>query len=166
MKLCDLERLSNNPFALFGTDWALVTAGREEKFNTMTISWGAMGVLWGKKVVIVFIRPQRYTRVFLEQEARFTVSFYGEDKREALTICGRESGRDGDKVKKAGLTPVIDGDEIYFAGAKLVLTCKKLYHGQFDPALFIQEGTAEQWYPEKDYHEVYIGEIEQAMEAE
>ena len=55
-----------NPFEKFNSEWALVTAGTKDKFNSMTISWGSFGTLWFKKVITIYIRPDRYTFKFLE----------------------------------------------------------------------------------------------------
>ena len=100
----DPTTLQNNPFQMLGRDWALVTVSDPDtgKVNTMTVSWGAMGVLWGKNTVTIYIRPQRYTHQFLEKTGHFTLSFY-DGMRDALTLCGRTSGRDGDKIAAAGL---------------------------------------------------------------
>ena len=73
------EEIQGNVFSMIGSDWMLVTAGDNEKYNTMTASWGGMGVLWGKPAAFVFIRPQRYTYTFLEKTDRFTLSFFGEE---------------------------------------------------------------------------------------
>ena len=84
--------LSCNPFQMIGKDWALVTAGDETGCNTMTVSWGNMGIMWNKNIVTVFIRPQRYTKEFLDRFDNFTLSFYEESSREALKLCGSKSG--------------------------------------------------------------------------
>ena len=40
----------------FGEDkWALLTAGKDGKVNTMTISWGGTGFIWNKHVVFIFV---------------------------------------------------------------------------------------------------------------
>lgn len=57
--------LAINPFTKLEKDWALLTAGEKDKLNTMTVSWGGLGVLWGKNTVTVYVRPQRYTLEFL-----------------------------------------------------------------------------------------------------
>ena len=102
---CSPETLNENPFHLIGKEWMLITAGTEEKYNTMTASWGGLGVLWSKNVCFCFVRPQRYTLPFLMEQDRFTLSFFTEDYRDALTYCGRHSGRDVDKAKEIGLRP-------------------------------------------------------------
>ena len=89
------EELQFNPFTKIGKEWMLVTAGDQEKHNTMTASWGGVGVMWGKNVVSVYIRPQRYTKEFVDANELFTLSFYDESYRKALNICGSKSGRTG-----------------------------------------------------------------------
>ena len=89
----------------------------------MTVSWGAMGVLWGKNTVTIYIRPQRYTHEFLEKTDHFTLSFY-DGMRDALTLCGRTSGRDGDKIAAAGLHLAGEKEYPWFAESKLVFCCK------------------------------------------
>ena len=116
-----------NPFEKFNSDWALVAAGPAEKFNAMTISWGSMGTIWGKPVVSVYVRPDRYTWRFLKENDYFTVSFYPEECRRALERMGTLSGRDGDKAAKAGLTPKPIGESMTFAEASRTILCKKIY---------------------------------------
>jgi flavin reductase (DIM6/NTAB) family NADH-FMN oxidoreductase RutF len=150
--------LTDNPFKLIGTDWMLITAGTPESFNTMTASWGGMGILWRREVCFCFIRPTRYTYKFIERAQRFTLSFFDERYREALNFCGSHSGRNTNKVKESGLTPVKKADFIYFSEARLVLLCKKIYFQDFSPECFL-DPEIYTLYPEKDYHRMYVGEI-------
>ena len=94
-----IEDLSFNPFTKIGKEWLLITAGNEESYNTMTASWGGVGVMWGKNVVSVYIRPQRYTKEFVDHNDLFTIAFFGENYRPALAYCGKISGRDGEKCR-------------------------------------------------------------------
>lgn len=153
------KELNGNPFTMIGADWMLITAGNSDGFNTMTASWGGLGVLWGKNVATAYIRPQRYTKQFVDANDTFTLSFYPKTCREALNICGTLSGRDVDKVKKAGLTPYFTDGTTAFEEADVILICKKLYRGAIDPENFIEKADDVKWYPEKDYHDVYIAEI-------
>ena len=150
-----------NPFQLIGKDWALVTAGDETGFNTMTVSWGSMGVLWSKNIVTVFIRPQRYTREFLDRFEQFTVSFYPEKQRQALALCGRKSGRDTDKATLAGLTPVFENGTTYFSEARLILECRKIYLDKIHPEGFLEPSIQGNY--TDDYHLIYIGEITRVL---
>lgn len=157
--------LNGNVFHMFDDKWALVTAGDGEKFNTMTVSWGAMGVLWGKMTAQCYIRPGRYTYQFLEKEDYYTISVYGKEFKGQLALCGAKSGRDIDKVKETGFTPVFDGETgaPYFEEAELVFVCRKIYYQDFDPEKFLTP-EIEDNYPLKDYHRMYIGEIVKVLE--
>ena len=116
-----------NPFTKFEKDWALLTAGTEERYNSMTIGWGSLGTVWNKDVLTVYVRPDRYTWEFLRDNEYFTVSCFPESRREALAIMGRMSGRDGDKAAAAGLTPRILPQGITFKEATETFVCKKIY---------------------------------------
>ncbi|MCL2546551.1 MAG: flavin reductase [Oscillospiraceae bacterium] len=157
-----IENLPLNPFAAIGNQWMLITAVRDGTLNTMTASWGGLGVLWHKNVATIYVRPQRYTHEFLDASDTFTLSFLPETYREALTLCGKMSGRDGDKIAQTNLTTVIDGENAYFQEAELVLTCRKIYKSKLDPEGFI-DSTIDKNYPIKDYHTIYIGEIQECI---
>ena len=158
-----VEELEMNPFTKIGSEWMLITAGNEEKHNTMTASWGGMGVLWNKNVVTAYIRPQRYTKEFVDAEDRFTLSFYDAKYKDALMLLGRKSGRDCDKEKEAGLTPYYTDDTVAFEEASMILVCRKQYHQELKPECFDVRATEEKSYPEKDYHTMYIAEIEKVL---
>ena len=146
----------------------LITAACAEEgrpnWNTMTASWGALGVLWGKDVAFMFVLPSRHTYGFVNSASLFTLSFFDETYRGALDLCGEKSGRDIDKAAASGLTPVlfrggsVDG-AVTFREAKDVFVCKKLYTHDFDPALFLDRKSIEENYHGTDYHRMYIGEI-------
>ena len=118
-------------FELFEKQWALVTAGSPERFNGCTVGWGCMGTLWNKPVITVYLHPARYTRAFLAESDSFTVCFFPEDCRKALGLMGSRSGRDGDKVRAAGLTPVAVGNSVGYKEASLTFLCRKLYQHPF-----------------------------------
>ncbi|BCN32478.1 flavin reductase [Anaeromicropila herbilytica] len=157
-----IEDLNINPFDI-GKQWALVTAGDNDNFNTMTVSWGGMGVFWNKNVATIYIRPQRYTKQFIDQQATFTLSFYEEQYKESLALCGRVSGKDVDKVKEAKLTPCFEQEAPYFEEAKIVLVCKSLYHIDMKDGFFYAAEYEQKNYPNKDYHTMYIAEIEKVL---
>ena len=116
-----------DPFTKFEKDWALLTAGTKEHFNSMTIGWGSLGTVWSRDVLTVYVRPDRYTWQFLRDSDVFTVSFYPESCRKALTLMGTLSGRDGDKVAVAGLTPRFLPEGVTFEEAAETFVCKKIY---------------------------------------
>ncbi|MGC8971068.1 MAG: flavin reductase [bacterium] len=160
-----LKDLLLNPFNLIGRDWMLISSGNKYSFNMMTAGWGSLGILWGKEVVFCFIRPTRYTYKFVNENELFTLSFFFEEYKEALNICGRYSGRNVDKVKLSGLTPIEDEEykTIYFDEARLVFICKKIYYQDIDPNNFLDESIHNN-YPMKDYHRMFIGEIIKTLE--
>lgn len=162
-ELSNIREVKENLVKLIADDWALVSAGDKEKWNTMTISWGGVGELWGKDVVFAFMRPQRYTKEFMDKSDYFTVSFFEDQFRDALKICGTKSGRDCDKISMAGLSPEYDGEAVFPEQAKLVIKCRKIAVQKMDNTGFIDE-TIESNYKAGDYHFIYIGEIEKILE--
>lgn len=164
MKQISPKDLSNNVFSTIGDQWMLITAGTPEHCNTMTASWGGLGVLWHKNVATIYVRPQRYTYEFTEKSDYFTLSFFGEEYRKALQLCGTKSGRDMDKIKECGFTIAAgEGNAPYFEEAELVLVCKKLYQQDMTEDCFLDKALMEKDYPKKDFHRIYIGEIVEAL---
>jgi flavin reductase (DIM6/NTAB) family NADH-FMN oxidoreductase RutF len=159
LKKIEAQDISQNPFILIDEDWFLLSAGNLNAFNTMTASWGGMGILWNKPVVFCFVRPQRYTYQFMESNEFFTMSFFDERHREALNFCGKVSGRQLDKMKATGLKPFESpAGSIFYEQSKLMLECRKLYFSDIIPEHFLVE-TINKNYPKKDYHRMYIGEV-------
>ena len=156
----DISELSFNHFDKIGKQWMLLTGGDKDSFNTMTASWGQLGVLWNKNVLTCYIRPNRYTYDFVEKGECFTASFYGEEYRSALSFCGSHSGRDCDKAKETGLTPAeVDGC-MAFEEAELVLVCRKLYSYDLqESGLLTGDGIPEKFFGTDPYHRTYISEI-------
>ncbi len=158
------REMDGNVFQRIGDQWMLITAGDRESCNTMTASWGGLGVLWYEPVATAYVRPQRYTKGFMDREKHFSLSFYGEEYRKALSLCGSKSGRDIDKVKECGFTVEYGlGDTPYFAEAELVLICEKLYADELKPEKFINASVNEKCYPQKDWHTFYIGKIVEVL---
>lgn len=150
-------------FGIYDKEWALLTAGTKENYNTMTISWGGMGTLWSKPVVTVYVKPIRYTHRFMEENDYFTVSFFPEQYRNALLLLGTKSGRDGDKVAEAGLEPVFLDKSVTFKGARVTLLCKKIYRQDLDTAAMPTE-VVKSFYTDEDAHTMYIGEVVEILE--
>ena len=159
----DPKTLSDNVFSLIGDKWMLITAGSADDCNTMTASWGGLGVIWGVPAATCYIRPQRYTKQYVDREEYFTLTFFGEEYRKELTVCGTKSGRDVDKVKECGFTVKTAAcGAPYFEEAELVLVCRKRFAQDMDPAN-IPEDVKEKCYPQEDYHTLYIGEIVEVL---
>ena len=150
-------------FDMFNNQWALVTAGDPGHYNTCTIGWGSLGTIWGgpgggRSIVTVYVNPDRYTYDFLKDSDTFTVEFFPPEYRKALGYLGSHSGRDGDKVAAAGLTPKELSGGVTFEEAELTFVCHKLYQGPFEReglADEINQGIYKDWQP----HWMFVGEI-------
>jgi flavin reductase (DIM6/NTAB) family NADH-FMN oxidoreductase RutF len=159
-KITDPAIVSDNFIKTIGDEWMLITAGTPGKFNTMTASWGAMGVLWNKPIAICFIRPTRYTFDFANENELFTLSFFTPQERKILNYCGSNSGRNVDKIAKTGLLPLsMKNGGISFEQARLILECRKIYFDDLKPAHFLSPLIDKQNYPNRDYHRFFIGQI-------
>ena len=155
----DSNTLCEKMFTRFASEWFLLTAGDPEHCNTMTAAWGGIGVLWGKNVATVYVRSDRYTKEFMDENDFFTMSFLGDGYRDELNLCGTESGRTMDKIKEAGLTKVeLDGTTA-FEEAEFVLVCKKLCRQELTPEFFCDPAIDAIYAGSDKYHIMYIGEI-------
>ncbi|MBR4994486.1 MAG: flavin reductase [Alistipes sp.] len=162
-KEIDPVAINDNFIKLIGSDWMLITAGNKDSYNTMTASWGGVGFMWNYPVAMAVIRPQRHTHSFTESQERMTLSFFSEEYRDALTYCGTHSGSKEDKITNAGLSVVFTANDTpAIEQARLVLECKKLYVSKLEAAHFIDREIVERWYPQGDYHCVYVMKIEKA----
>lgn len=157
------SEIKENVVDLLNGQWGLVTAGDKDDFNTMTVSWGAVGELWAMDMATIYIRPQRHTVKYLEEQEYFTLTFYPQEYKKALAFCGANSGRDVDKVEATGLNPVFDEAAPYFDEAKIVLICRKVAKGSFDPQQMIDKSIIDTQYPQNDYHYIYYGAIEKVL---
>lgn len=154
-----VESIKDNAFKLINKDWMLITAGNINRYNMMTASWGGLGVLWEKEVCFCFVRPTRYTYNFMEKESYFTICFFDGEYRDVLNFCGTKSGRDTDKMSYGRLTPHSGSmGNVYFTEARMIMECRKIYFQDINPGNFVEPGI-EEYYPLKDYHRLYIGEI-------
>jgi flavin reductase (DIM6/NTAB) family NADH-FMN oxidoreductase RutF len=164
MKEIPVSELTINPMELIAKQWMLITAGDAAKgYNTMTASWGHLGSIWGHNgglpTSVIYVRPQRYTKEFVDREELYTLCFFPETYKKALGYLGSHSGRDGDKVAVAGLTPVFGEGYTYFAEASLVMVCRKLYQAPLVEEGFLDRSVMEDCYPQRDFHDLYIGHI-------
>ena len=158
--------LEFNPMTLVGDDWLALCAGNEEGYNAMTVSWGHMGTIWYDAnhqyqlpTCIVYVRPSRYTKVFMDKEDYFTVNLLKDDYRKAHSVLGSESGKDVDKFEKTGLHPIFDTNTTYIEEADLVFVCKKVFNQELKEESFLDKNIVETNYPIRDFHTMYIGEI-------
>lgn len=162
MKEIKPEELQDNPFKLIGKDWLLITAEKDGKVNTMTASWGGIGIIWGKNAATVYIRNSRYTKEFIDNGDHFSLCVLPETFREQLGICGKISGRDEDKIAKCGFNVKHQNGIPYFEEARLVINCRKLYSQEMKAECFAEnaKGIIDACYSDNNWHVMYIAEIE------
>ena len=145
---------------------ALLTTKTDDEVNTMTIGWGHLGIEWSKPIFVAYVRQSRHTKTLLDKNGEFTVNIpVGAVDKKILGLCGTKSGRDLNKIKELGLTPVPGHTVSVPAIAELPLTleCKVIYWqdqdlSALDPACLEHSypaGTAE----ENNFHTAYYGEI-------
>ena len=164
MKEINIRDIKESAVKMISDDWALLSAGNEKGFNTMTVSWGGIGELWGKDVAFIFVRPQRYTKEFIDREGMMTLSFFGGEYKKEMGFCGKNSGRNSDKFRETGLTPEFSDGTVYIKDAKHVLILKTLAVTEMTPGSFLDKEIEPDCYPNKDYHIVYIAEIVKTLE--
>lgn len=159
----DLKKFNLAPLYAIDQEWALLTVGEKERFNTMTISWGGLGTIWNKPVVTVYVKPIRYTYEFMENNEYFTISFYDKEYRKDLGILGSKSGRDMDKVSLTKLTPEFLDNATSFKEAKLTIVCKKIYFQDLDINNIntdsVPQSEVDRFYKTEPVHRMYIGEV-------
>lgn len=158
------ENINENIFKLIGKDWMLISAKKDGKVNAMTASWGFAGVMWGKNTVIAAIRPQRYTKEFVDSADTFSITILPDGYRDTLNYFGTVSGRNEDKIAKSGLTVAECENTPYFEEGKLVLICRKMFAQPINSESFIDKEAEEKWYSAKDYHTLYVAEIVKVLE--
>lgn len=159
MKKIMTQDFDGNVFQLLNKDWALISAGDENSSNMMTVSWGGLGILWNKPVATIYIRPQRHTYQFIENQDTFSITFFDAKYHSALSYCGSHSGKTEDKYEKSNLHKIMIDGTPSLEEAKLTFICKKLYSHDIDPKLFLNDQIDRDNYPKKDYHRAYIAEI-------
>ncbi len=156
----DPTKLSIDVVDLWRKQWLLLTAGTPDAFNMMTVAWGSIGFMWSKPFAQVVVRPQRYTRKFIDESDAFTLCAFPEEYRKDLMTLGTISGRDGDKLSQTGIT--VKSSKIVsspsYNEANLILECRKIYCQDMDPSGFVDK-TIEDNYEANDYHRIYYGEI-------
>ncbi len=156
------DLLELNPFQKIGKEWMLITAGTKEKANTMTASWGGLGVIWGKNVAYIFVRDSRYTKEFIDANDTFSLTFF-EGQHPALKYLGTVSGRNEDKLAGARFHLDYAGETPFIDEGNLVFICKKLSATPITAEQFIDPNIASSFYKDHDMHTMYVGEITEIL---
>ena len=155
-----VEDFSDNGFQWF-RDAQLLAAGDKEQSNAMTIGWGAIGTLWQRPALTVYVAEKRYTKVFMDKSEYFTVMTFDVENSKVLNYMGTKSGRDGDKAKALGLhTAYTANGAPYYTEATMVIECKLMYAAPFDPNGFKSDVPQNMYsrFP-AGIHSMYIGEV-------
>ena len=156
MELSDLKNMIES----ISKQWMLISAiDKSGKANAMTASWGGVGELWGKDVVFIFIRPQRYTKECVDQAENVSISFFDDSYRAMYNYMGSKSGRDVDKIQNQNLHFEVIDEAPVFKEAEHTIIAKKLYVQEMKPECFLDESQIEKWYKLKDFHYMYIAQI-------
>ena len=173
MKTVQPEKITDNAFQMIGKDWMLITACTKQvdedgnittgRVNTMTASWGGVGVMWNKNVATIYLRPTRYTKEIIDNTDTFSISVLPDKYKTALNYCGSHSGRDEDKISKCKLTTEYMNGTPWIGEARLVLICRKLYAQELDPYSFTDPTVCDKNYKKNDFHTMYIAEILKVM---
>jgi len=165
--LNNLKEISNinfisKSFELWDKTWLLLTSGDfvKKDFNSMTVAWGGLGIMWNKPMAMVVVRPTRHTYTFINSYDTFSLCVFPDQYRTALNLLGSKSGRDGDKILASGLTPIASSSIAapVFQEAELVFECRKMYWEDFNPQHFLNQDI-EKNYAKKDYHRMVMGEV-------
>ena len=157
----ETSKIKGNVFDLLRKESFLITGGSPASYNSMTAGWGGFGVLWGRDVASIYVRNTRYTYEFLEKEPYFTLSFYENPERaELMRVFGRMSGRNTDKIRESGFTPVkVPGGGVAYVQAKWILLCRRLVGVELTQDRIPQEIARKTYGGTRDFHKLYIGEI-------
>jgi len=158
--------IHENVFDQIKLGMPLLTAESDGKINTMTVNWGQMGYLWNRCVTTIYVRPQRYTLPILEAAGGYSLCFMGQKYATEVMYCGRNSGKDGDKIAHCGFTVAHKDGIPYFEEAELVVLCKKSFGTWMTEDNFLDKEVLSACYPEKDFHKLFIGEILEVLTKE
>lgn len=157
-KKINIEQFPLQAFDAIGNGWILITGYKDGVVNTMTASWGGLGIIWSRAVATVYIRPERYTKQFIDQTDFFTITFFDEYKKE-LGVLGTKSGRDGNKIEEVGFNVEMIEDMPTFSQGTHMMICRTLYVDSLKPDKFKNEAFIERYYGREGFHDMYIAEI-------
>jgi flavin reductase (DIM6/NTAB) family NADH-FMN oxidoreductase RutF len=138
----------------------LVGQGKQGPPNAMAIGWGQIGIIWGKRIFTVLVRPSRYTYKLIEEGGDFTVNIVSPKLRDVVQYCGTTSGRSHDKFQEKGLT-AIPSSKVKTPMIKqciLHYECRIVYENDLISSE-LKASILPDFYPKGDFHRFYFGEI-------
>lgn len=159
MRKINFKQLELNPFTVLGEEAFLLTAGNPEDWNTMAAAWGGFGFAWDVPTVYVFVRESRLTYDYIENQDKFSMSFFPPELRSVIDFCGSNSGRTIDKIEATGLTPVVLDGCVAYEESNLVITCEKIVSAQVRRDDLDKDELYTRYYSEGDLHHMYCGRV-------
>ena len=162
-KQISAEEIGDNVFTLVGKN-LVITAGKEDHYNSMTSSLGGLGILFKKPTTWCILRADRYTLEMIQKEQTYTLSYFPNEYKKQLLFLGSKSGRESDKMKEVELTSVqTPSGDMSFKEARLIIECKLTEITTTNPNDFYSQ-EAKDWINEaykeaNDYRKLVFGEI-------
>jgi flavin reductase (DIM6/NTAB) family NADH-FMN oxidoreductase RutF len=156
------DELAFPVFRIWKKEWFLLTAGdfQNGSYNSMTVAWGCVGALWDTPVVMVVVRPSRYTFEFMEKYPDYTLCHFPKEYKKQLLLFGSRSGRDVNKIEQGRLTPIASRvvSAPSFEQADLILECSHAYADDYNPEALLS-GHLREGKRSTQEHRFYYGEI-------
>ena len=137
----------------------LTSCDGQGRSNVMTIGWGLYGCFYhDHPVAVVAVRPACFTFELLDQVGEFVLCVPTGELKDAVAFCGQRSGRDCDKFRETGLTPVrsthVQAPSI--GECPIHVECR-IYHKQRPPHMILTpEHRAK---PLAEQHTIYFAEV-------
>ena len=157
------EDIENGAYSFVGQK-IIITCKNGDKVNAVSAKWGGVGYVWDKRVTVIFVRPNRYTRECLNNSGEYSISFINQETyRGALKYLGMVSGRDEDKIAGSRLTVNYDEGIPFIDEAGEVITCRVIYSQPFDASCFVDKSIIEEIYKDGNYHIMYMGEVKKIL---
>jgi len=158
------EELIDNVFTLVGKDLSVITAGKEEHYNSIVSSGGGFGLIFEKPTTWCILRADRYTLEMIQKEQTYTLSYFPKEYKKQMLFLGSESGRKSEKMKEVKLTSVqTPSGDISFKEARLIIESKLMAAITANPSDFytqeIKDAINEAYKEANVYRKFIFGEI-------
>ena len=161
------EDICDNVFMLLGKlvgKDTVITAGKEDHYNSMTGSVSGLGFLFKKPITWCFLRADRYTLELIQKEQTYTLSYFPNEYKEQILFLGSKSGRGSEKMKEVQLTSIqTPSGDMSFKEARLIIECKLTQLTTANPDDFYTQEAKDfvnKVYKEANHYRKYVfGEI-------
>ena len=158
------EEICDNVFTLVGKVFPVITAGKDDHYNSMTASGGGMGMLFKKPTTWCILQANRYTLEMIQKEQTYTLSYFPNEYMKQILFLGSKSGRNSEKMKEVELTSIqTPSGDMSFKEARLIIECKLTEITTPNPNDFYtqeaKDAINEAYKEESDYRKYVFGEI-------